>query len=64
MSPCAAAAADELCQFQLWVRLNERDAHELERQREREREMSEMEEERKDWRCFMLKLCVNRLARI
>ena len=36
VSPCAAAAFadDELCQFQLRVRLNERDAHELERNRE------------------------------
>merc|ERR1711884_882249 len=51
VSPCAAAASadDELCQFQLRVRLNERDAHELERKRERESEMSEMEEDGKDF---------------
>ena len=53
VSPCAAAAAaaadDELCQFQLRVRLNERDAHELERTRESETEMSEMEIDGKDF---------------
>ena len=48
VSPCAAAADDELCQFQLRVRLNERDAHELERKRESE--MSEMEEDGKDFK--------------
>ena len=49
VSPCADAASadDELCQFQLRVRLNERDAHELERKRESE--MSEMEEDGKDF---------------
>ena len=52
VSPCAAAADDELCQFQLRARLNERDAHELESQ------MSEMEEDGKDFRvrergCFI-----------
>ena len=40
--PAAAAAANELCQFQLWVRLNERAAHELEKT-----EMSEMERGRR-----------------
>ena len=58
VSPCAAAADDELCQFQLRVRLNERDAHELERKRESE--MSEMEEDGKDFKvrdrgCFIPK---------